>query len=50
MRDTAADRGKIIEHLEAALAPSEETRDAALGYLIESAVEEARRISSYLPD
>jgi hypothetical protein len=42
MRDTAADRGNDIAHVEAALSLWEETRDATLGYLIERAVDEAR--------
>ncbi len=41
MRDTAADRRKIIEHLEAALALTDQTREAVLGYLIEHALDYA---------
>jgi hypothetical protein len=42
MRDTAADRQKVIEHLETALTLSDELNQPVLGYLIERAIDEAR--------
>ena len=42
MRDTADDRRKLIEHLEAALAAAVEMNESALAYLIERAIDEAR--------
>jgi hypothetical protein len=35
-------RAKMIEHLEAALAPADETSDGATGYLIETALDTIR--------
>jgi hypothetical protein len=35
-------RGKMIEHLEAAQALADETRDSTTGYLIERALDAAR--------
>lgn len=35
-------RSKIIEHLEAALALADETRDGMVGYLIETALDAVR--------
>jgi hypothetical protein len=42
MRDAAADRQKIIEQLESALAAANELNQAVLAYLIERAIDEAR--------
>jgi hypothetical protein len=41
--DVKAKRAKMIEHLEAALAFSDQIQDGMTGYLIESALDEARR-------
>jgi hypothetical protein len=35
-------RGKMIEHLEAALAVADETQDSATGFIIETALDSAR--------
>jgi DNA-binding ferritin-like protein len=42
MSDVAETRGKLIRHLEEALALADEIGDAATGYLIERALDEAR--------
>jgi hypothetical protein len=42
MIDDAEKRGKIIKHLEEALAIADEIRDGNTGFLIERALDEAR--------
>jgi hypothetical protein len=42
MRDTAKDRAEIIELLEKALTLSEEASEPILGFLIQSALDQAR--------
>jgi hypothetical protein len=38
----AALRAKLMDHLEAALAIADETKDGAVGYLVESALDQLR--------
>jgi hypothetical protein len=42
MRDERELRNKLMEHLEAALAITDELRDGTVGYLIEVAMDQAR--------
>jgi hypothetical protein len=42
MINEAEERGRIIKHLEEALAIAEEIEDGTTGYLIEQALDEAR--------
>jgi hypothetical protein len=42
MRDEAEKRGRLIQHLEDALAIADEIEDGQTGYLIERALDEAR--------
>lgn len=37
-----AKRAKLMEHLEAALALSDDTKDGVVGYLVESALDQLR--------
>jgi hypothetical protein len=41
-RRSPAQRAKLMEHLEAALALADETKDGVVGYLVESALDQLR--------
>jgi hypothetical protein len=49
MIDTASMRGELIKHLEDAMAIADELEDGMTGYLIESALDEARAQCFRLP-
>ncbi len=47
--NSAVKRGELIKHLEEALAIADELEDGATGYLIETALDEARAQQFRLP-
>ena len=50
MIDAPAKRGELIKHLEEAMAIADELEDGMTGYLIESALDEARAQCFRLPN
>ena len=50
LMDIAAKRGELIKHLEEAMVIADELEDGMTGYLIESALDEARAQCFRLPN